>query len=178
MMYCSTYFEKSEGSISMYSVIESKKICEIVKYVSFSVCFNEENVELHCTCLLFEFKGILCRHILSLLKLIRKTESVPSRYVFPLWRKDLKRRYTLVKSSYNDFTDNVEAQRLDKMYSAFYGAACMGVTTDDDFRFVMKWIHTLKANLSRKEISLGKIEAQSVVPNMSMSAEDDISKGN
>ena len=78
IMYYSTHFEKFDGSILMYLMIESKKVCDIIKYVSFNVCFNEENFDLHCTCLLFEFEGILCRHILSLLKLIRKTELVPS----------------------------------------------------------------------------------------------------
>lgn len=167
IMYCNAAFEKKEGLVSAYSVVESKKIQEAIKYVTFNVQFNEEDFEVQCECHLFEFKGILCRHILSLLKLIRKTESVPSKYVFSHWRKDLKRKHTLVRSSYGDLIANPEAERLDKMCNAFQEVACMGVNTDVDFKKVMKWIDDLKVELSCKKTSTGITETLPIASNMS-----------
>ncbi|KAI4333353.1 hypothetical protein L6164_018179 [Bauhinia variegata] len=172
IMYCNASFERKEGMISTYSVVESKKVHEIIEYLTFSISYNEDGFEVQCECHLFEFKGILCRHILSLLKLIRKTESVPSKYVFSRWRKDLKRRHTLVKSSYANLADNPEAQRLDKMCNAFYDVACVEVNSDSDFMKVMKWIHDLKDELSCKEKSSRRIEASPTVSDNSMISKD------
>ncbi|KAF5447271.1 hypothetical protein F2P56_032838 [Juglans regia] len=36
---------------------------------------------------------------------------LPERYILDRWRKDLKRRYTLVKSSYDDLRDNADTRR-------------------------------------------------------------------
>ncbi|RDX68533.1 Protein FAR-RED ELONGATED HYPOCOTYL 3, partial [Mucuna pruriens] len=138
IMYCNAAFEKKEGLVSVYSVVES----------------------------------ILCRHILSLLKLIRKTESVPHKYVFSHWRKDLKRKHTLVRCSYGDLIANPEAERLDKMCNAFHEVACMGLNTDVDFLKVMKWIDGLKVELSCKKISSGLTETLPIASNMSMISDE------
>ena len=53
-MYCNAAFEKKEGLVSAYSVVESKKIQEAIKYVTFNVQFNEEDFEVQCECHLFE----------------------------------------------------------------------------------------------------------------------------
>ncbi|KAK7324381.1 hypothetical protein VNO77_27916 [Canavalia gladiata] len=150
IMYCNAAFEKKEGLVSAYSVVESKKIQDAIKYVTFNVHFDEEGFEVQCECRLFEFKGILCRHILSSVKLIRKTESVPSKYVYSRWRKDLKRKHTLVRSSYGDLIANPEVERLDKACNAFHEVACVGINTDVDYMKVMKWIDDLKVELSCK----------------------------
>ncbi|XP_057432495.1 protein FAR-RED IMPAIRED RESPONSE 1-like [Lotus japonicus] len=151
MMYCNTFFEKMDGLQSIYSVTETKKVFDKMKDIVFKISFNEEDCQFQCTCLLFEFRGILCRHILSVLKLTGKTDSVPSCYVLSRWRKDIKRKHTLVKCGFDNLAGNTELQRLNKACDAFYEAASVGINTDDDLVTVMNWINSLKNELSCKE---------------------------
>ncbi|XP_057444298.1 protein FAR1-RELATED SEQUENCE 6-like [Lotus japonicus] len=151
MMYCNTCFEKMDGLQSIYSVTETKKVFDKMKDIVFKISFNEEDCQFQCTCLLFEFRGILCRHILSVLKLTGITDSVPSCYVLSRWRKDIKRKHTLVKCGFDNLAGNTELQRLNKACDAFYEAASVGINTDDDLVTVMNWINSLKNELSCKE---------------------------
>ena len=84
IMYCNACFQKEEGSVLTFSIVETKKIHDRMKYISFTAYFNEEEFEVKCECHLFEFRGILCRHILSVLNHVRKMDSVPSKYVLSL----------------------------------------------------------------------------------------------
>ena len=170
-MYCNAYFQKEEGSISNFSVVETKKVNDRMKYISFLVYFNEEEFEVKCACHLFEFKGILCRHILAMLNHMRKIELVPSKYVLSRWRKDMKQRYTSLKSN-NHYTAALETQRLDKMCNAFYEVACMGANSDDDLMKVMNCINGLKVELSKTKASHQSIEASQLISDASMISQE------
>lgn len=52
-----------------------------------------------CSCQLFEFKGILCRHVISIL-IFNKVTEVPKNYILDRWRKDVKRGYQNIKRDY------------------------------------------------------------------------------
>ncbi|CAJ2665675.1 unnamed protein product [Trifolium pratense] len=153
MMYCHTCFERSEGLNSIYSVIESKKKFDKIKDIMFKVSFNEKDFEIQCMCCLFQFKGILCRHILCVLKLTGKTESIPSHYIFSQWRKDIRRRHTYIKCGFDHFVGNVELQRVDKACSAFYEVASRVINTEHDFLKMMNFIKDIKDEFTSKETS-------------------------
>ncbi|XP_040994325.1 protein FAR1-RELATED SEQUENCE 1-like [Juglans microcarpa x Juglans regia] len=82
---------------------------KIVKYI---VYFNEDECEVKCMCALFEMRGILCRHALKVCQM-KYIHVLPDKYVLDRWRKDLKRRFTLVKSSYDDLRVNADARRYE-----------------------------------------------------------------
>jgi hypothetical protein len=67
-----------------------------------------------CTCTLFELRGILCRHSISVL-VTKKVRMLPSRYFLDIWRKDIKREYSMNKSSFDAVDDNPNAQMHDKI---------------------------------------------------------------
>jgi len=67
-----------------------------------------------CTCALFELRGILCTHSISVL-MTKKVIELPSRYVLDRWRKDIKREYSMIKSSFDAIGDNPNAQLHDKI---------------------------------------------------------------
>ncbi|KAF5445781.1 hypothetical protein F2P56_034805 [Juglans regia] len=113
MMCSNCLFLNKEGCISTFDVLDEITIeDDHVKTVKYTVYYNEEECELKCTCALFEMKGILCRHVLKVCQM-KKIHSVPEKYVLDRWRKDLKRRYTLVKSSYDDMWQNADARRYE-----------------------------------------------------------------
>ncbi|XP_074305903.1 protein FAR-RED IMPAIRED RESPONSE 1-like [Silene latifolia] len=58
----------------------------------YNVTANLDFGEFNCTCKLFEFKGILCRHIIRVLQL-KKVQFIPDKYILNRWRKDLVRGY-------------------------------------------------------------------------------------
>ncbi|XP_024642129.1 protein FAR-RED IMPAIRED RESPONSE 1-like [Medicago truncatula] len=165
MMYCHTSFEELVGYNSIFYVIESKKVYDKAKDVVFKVSYNEKDFEIQCTCCLFEFKGILCRHILCVLKLSGKTDLVPSHYIFSQWRKDIKRRHTVIKCGIDNLTGNVELQRVGKACDAFYEVASIDISTEEELLEVMNWIKDLKIKLTCKKNSPIIIEEVNSIQN-------------
>ncbi|XP_024634327.2 protein FAR-RED IMPAIRED RESPONSE 1 [Medicago truncatula] len=158
MMYCHACFNRLEDLDSIFSVTESKKVYDKMKDIVFMVLFNEKDFMLKCTCHLFEFKGILCRHILCVLKLIGKTDFVPSNYILARWRKDIKRRYILIKCGFDNLAGKTELQRVDKACDAFYEFASTRINSEDDLVKVMNWIQNMKIELPCNETSPRIIE--------------------
>jgi hypothetical protein len=165
LMYCHTLFERSEGLISIFSVRENKKVFNKTQDIVFKVFFNEKDFELQCTCCLFEFKGILCRHILCVLTLTGKAESVPPCYILSRWRKDIKRRHTLIKCGFDHLARNPELQPVNKACDAFYEVASTRINTEDDLSKVINWIEDLKIELPCKKSSSKIVEQDSSVQN-------------
>jgi zinc finger SWIM domain-containing protein 3 len=163
MMYCHASFERINGFSSTFCVTETKIVFDKVKDIMYMVSFNEKDFEIQCTCCLFEFKGILCKHILCVLKLTTKTESVPSSYVLSRWRKDIKRRHTLIKCGFDQLAGNEELQRVSKACDAFYEVVSFGIQNEDDLLKVMNWIKELKIELTCKESPPEVIERDSLV---------------
>ncbi|KAJ7951916.1 protein FAR1-RELATED SEQUENCE 6-like [Quillaja saponaria] len=58
-----------------------------------------------CICGLFNFRGYLCRHALSVLNQ-NGIEEIPPQYILSRWRKDVKRTYVLNRSSNSIDIDN------------------------------------------------------------------------
>ncbi|XP_042952293.1 protein FAR1-RELATED SEQUENCE 5-like [Carya illinoinensis] len=115
-LYCHYMLFQTECAISTYTVTNEVKIDDnFIKEVTFFVYFNENKCEVKCTYGLFEFRGILCRHSITVLT-IRKVTSLPPIYILDRWRKDIKRRYSLIKSSYDDLSNNPTGQRYENMF--------------------------------------------------------------
>ncbi|XP_040996090.1 protein FAR-RED IMPAIRED RESPONSE 1-like [Juglans microcarpa x Juglans regia] len=91
---------KRDGAVKTYLVEDEVRVEEFSKLVTFSVDFNEEDADVKCSCGLFQMRGILCRHILAVFK-CNGRKSLPEKYILDRWRKDIKRRYTLIDSSYD-----------------------------------------------------------------------------
>ncbi|KAG6404250.1 hypothetical protein SASPL_136495 [Salvia splendens] len=58
----------------------------------YEVLYETTQVEVGCICGLFNFKGYLCRHALSVLS-HNGVEEIPSQYILRRWSKDYKRRF-------------------------------------------------------------------------------------
>ncbi|CAN4123347.1 unnamed protein product [Withania somnifera] len=61
--------------------------CE--KDENFMVTWNEARSDVSCSCLLFEYKGFLCRHAMIVLQMCGLS-SIPSQYILKRWTKDAK----------------------------------------------------------------------------------------
>ncbi|KAI9200135.1 hypothetical protein LWI28_003148 [Acer negundo] len=91
---------KSNCAVKTYLVNDEVHLAEFTKLVTFSVDFSEEDSSAKCSCGLFQMRGILCRHILVVFR-CNKIKFLPDIYILDRWRKDIKRQYTLIHSSYD-----------------------------------------------------------------------------
>jgi hypothetical protein len=72
---------KSEGGINTYQVMERVEIDDAyMKKVCFIVHYNDHSCEVNCSCCLFESRGILCRHAISVLTTVEDVELLPEKY--------------------------------------------------------------------------------------------------
>ncbi|KAL4394711.1 hypothetical protein AHAS_Ahas02G0179300 [Arachis hypogaea] len=82
-----------------YEVIEQVSNSTFNKFV---VTYDAVSRDVKCHYLLFESRGILCCHSLSILS-FERVHNVESKYILERWSKNIKRRHTHIKSS-QEFT--------------------------------------------------------------------------
>lgn len=145
-IYYYATLRKTEGLVHTFSVREDRKIGEQRVVSELLVLFNQEDCDLHCECRHFEFRGILCRHILSILPLV-DIEKVPSKYVLQRWRKDFKRKHTFIKCSYDDQLDTPIVRRFDTLCKRFNEVAENGSVSDALCNLVMDGLNELQIKI-------------------------------
>ncbi|XP_042964802.1 protein FAR-RED ELONGATED HYPOCOTYL 3-like [Carya illinoinensis] len=91
---------RKDGVIATYHVEDEVAVDDFIKEVTQTVYFNEAECDVKCSCALFEMRGILCRHVLAIMR-VNKVKRVLEKYILDRWRKDIKRTYTLIRSSYD-----------------------------------------------------------------------------
>jgi zinc finger SWIM domain-containing protein 3 len=81
-MMCFASLLKCEGAISTYEVDDCVRVADnFTKQVKYCVYFNDNECEVKCTCRLFAFRGIMCRHALIVLTLVKGVKELPSKYI-------------------------------------------------------------------------------------------------
>ncbi|WVZ08830.1 hypothetical protein V8G54_022176 [Vigna mungo] len=93
-----------------------------VKEEFIAVDFDPLTTDIHCSCQLFEFRGILCRHCLLVLGQ-EDVHNVPTKYVLRRWSRNVRRRHTLITTSYNNHTQEPKMQRYQTLRKCFYDIA-------------------------------------------------------
>lgn len=81
--YTANRYEE-DGALSMYRVTrfgEDHKTC--------NVAFNTSNLQAWCSCRMFEFSGILCRHVLTVFR-VENILSLPSHCIMKRWTRNAK----------------------------------------------------------------------------------------
>ena len=78
----------------------------------FSTTVYRQLKEYKCSCKLFEFRGILCKHIIKVIDSCEEVQELPEKYVLKRWRKNIVREYEHVKVSYYDPNDNVRVKKF------------------------------------------------------------------
>ncbi|KAG6664693.1 hypothetical protein CIPAW_02G111900 [Carya illinoinensis] len=110
---------KRNGVIKTYLVEDEVRVEEFIKLVTHYVDFNEEECDAKCSCRLFHIRGILCRHSLTIFK-SNQIKSLLDECILDQWRKDIKRRYTLIRSSYDLGDNRLDANRFSSLLNICY----------------------------------------------------------
>ena len=84
MIYCNLTFIRPEDAKSIFQVTDilKGKDGRVRRQMGFNVCQNELEFDIKCTCHLFEFRGIICRHICKVF-IERDVKEIPSQYILP-----------------------------------------------------------------------------------------------
>ncbi|QHN97155.1 Protein FAR-RED ELONGATED HYPOCOTYL [Arachis hypogaea] len=94
-----------------YEVIEQVSNSTFNKFV---VTYDAVSRDVKCHCLLFESRGILCRHSLSVLS-FERVDNVAPKYILERWSKNIKRRHTHIKSSQDEPVLEPRSKRFDEL---------------------------------------------------------------
>jgi hypothetical protein len=149
VMYCGCSRLESEGGISTYQVIERVEINDsYMKKVCFTVYYNDPSCEVNCNCYLFESRGILCRHVISVLTTCEDVELLPGKYFLNRWRKDLERPYKLIKNSYDPLSGNPTADRYAELSKNMLKLAAIAAPNVDHCTEVQNYVDKLTKKLS------------------------------
>ncbi|RYR72703.1 hypothetical protein Ahy_A02g006926 isoform E [Arachis hypogaea] len=100
--------------LSGYSVYEVGEQVSSSILNKFVVTYDSVAAEVKCQCLLFESRGILCRHTLSVLS-FEQVSQVSPRYILERWSKKVKRRHTHIKSSHDEPLMEPRSKRFDQL---------------------------------------------------------------
>lgn len=110
------------------SKIVGKKHPMEVEYV-FTVKFNEETKDTKCNCRMFESKGVVCAHMVSVWGKM-KLRKVPQKYILDRWKKNCMRSHTKVKVSYSNWQRKPEWRRWDQIQDTARVAADKAMHSD------------------------------------------------
>ncbi|KAF3784436.1 FAR1-RELATED SEQUENCE 6 protein [Nymphaea thermarum] len=102
----------------------------------YEVLSNEAEIEFQCICRLFQYKGILCRHVLYVLNHLGVNE-IPNRYIITRWRKDFKRIHALHTRS-NGVMPTDALQGYDDLYQRFIHLVEEGSLSADRYELAVK----------------------------------------
>ena len=148
---------KEDGVISEYEIREDGAFGENSQHATFLVYFNKDTNEVNCNCRFFEFRGILCRHQITVL-FHMKIDQVPNKYILKRWCKNIKRSHTKVRINYDNRLVKPETQRFDKMYKVFNEVADLAIDSEDKCEKVVAQIIELKGEFKQEKLVCGSNE--------------------
>ncbi|XP_052171636.1 protein FAR-RED ELONGATED HYPOCOTYL 3-like [Diospyros lotus] len=153
IMYC-TIVSSEEGLLgTRYMVREEIIFEERVRQKKYVVVFNEVKCDIVCSCHMFEFKGIICKHVVTVL-IQKGVRSIPERYIIRRWRRDVSRSYMRVKINYNGWISMPSQLRYDELCSEFAKVADLVANDEEQTRATMEWIQSRLNALSISKVKL------------------------
>ncbi|XP_050891499.1 protein FAR1-RELATED SEQUENCE 5 [Lathyrus oleraceus] len=145
-MNCSASLNSMEDCFATYHVLEEILVGDIRKERALKVVLNKENHDFKCECSLFEFRGIVCRHVLSVCSQERII-SLPEKYVLTRWKKNIKRKHSYIKTSYGVTELKPQMDKFDKLCKHFYEAAEVAAESEETTEDLHETLHLFSSNM-------------------------------
>ncbi|XP_020679973.1 protein FAR1-RELATED SEQUENCE 6 isoform X1 [Dendrobium catenatum] len=147
-LYCQVSLIKVDASSSTYKVRECAFINEIEKAENkdYDVLYIVDGFQVHCSCGFFQFRGILCRHALSVLKL-QQVYDIPARYIIDRWRKDFKQLNLISRKLKDGLNNSNSMERYDNLSMRCLSLVDIGVMSDEKYQLALKLIREVEKSL-------------------------------
>ncbi|XP_020599591.1 protein FAR1-RELATED SEQUENCE 6-like isoform X2 [Phalaenopsis equestris] len=146
-LYCQVSLIKVDATSSTYKVRDCAFINEIEKTENkdYNVLYNIDGFQVHCSCGFFQFRGILCRHALSVLKL-QQVYDIPARHLVDRWRKDFK-QLNLMSQKLKDGLNSSTMERYDNLSMRCLSLVDIGIMSDEKYQLTLKLIREVEKSL-------------------------------
>ncbi|KAL0319122.1 UNVERIFIED_CONTAM: protein FAR1-RELATED SEQUENCE 6 [Sesamum angustifolium] len=126
-----------DGSTVTYIVKEDIQVEENWRETrDFEVMYNASDAEVVCACGLFNFRGYLCKHALSVINQIG-LEEIPPQYILARWRKDINRSY-IFNHGWNGIDVINPVHRYDNLYKSALKVVEEGRKSHDRYKFTIQ----------------------------------------
>ncbi|XP_022883688.1 protein FAR1-RELATED SEQUENCE 1-like [Olea europaea var. sylvestris] len=155
-VYCDVLSAEEFNGVTKYEVHEDIIVEKGKKKKTFTVCYRGDNYGIECNCHLFEFRGIICKHAISVL--IRDDVStLPERYVLRRWRRDVCRPYVQVSTMYDGLVSTADQLRYEQLCVAFTKMADMVATNEEQSKQLLGWIEFQTSKLAKSKCNIVEV---------------------
>lgn len=138
-VYCDI-LSTSEGCSNMTYEVQETIMCEGHRRKKmYIVAYERDKCEIICTCHLFEFRGILCRHTITVLAWNDVTH-IPDKYILRRWRRDVYRAHTRVAVNYDGLVSTPTQLKYEEMSKKFAQLANLAADDEIRSRAIVEWI--------------------------------------
>ncbi|XP_072970145.1 protein FAR1-RELATED SEQUENCE 6-like [Typha angustifolia] len=143
IMYCHASAINVDGPTSSFDVKECIFLedCKRTTNKIYAVTYNMEEKNVDCVCGSFQFRGILCRHALSVFKM-QQVHEIPSQYILDRWKKEFKQLHVTARSS-DDVVANNRVDRYDYLSMRCLQLVEVGVLSDK-YQLALKLIREVE----------------------------------
>ncbi|KAL5219123.1 hypothetical protein ABZP36_019807 [Zizania latifolia] len=141
-MHCEVQLDGSASSFIVVDLIEASREMVNKKY---EVVHCMETDRMECNCGLFQFSGIACRHVLSVLKWQQVYDILPC-YVLNRWRSDFKQLHAL-DNPWRDFVTSNHVERYDYVSLQCLRLVEIGMSSDEKYQHALRLISDIKRTL-------------------------------
>jgi len=149
-MNCFTDKVFVEGQTCRYDVVEEAIKNGEPEHNYFVVGFNRSNLNINCSCMLSEFRRIVCRHSL-LVFAQERVNKAPKKYVLSRWSKNVHRKHTYIRASYGTKDKEPHIERYDSLCQRFYETAECACESDDTTKLLFQYINDFASILTQKK---------------------------
>ena len=144
-----------EGHACRYDVVEEAIHNGKPEHKIYNVGFNRANMNINCSCLLFEFWGIVCRHLL-LLFAQEKVTKAPNKYILSRWSKYMCRKHAYIRASYGSKVKEPHIERYDGLCKRFYEIAEYACESENTTELLHQHLNAYDCTKTCKETSSRK----------------------
>ncbi|KAL9659486.1 hypothetical protein QQ045_024292 [Rhodiola kirilowii] len=144
MTYANAVKIRGNGNYSEYDVTVRRQQYGKTKRTIYHVTMDKELLQMRCDCKNFEFKGIICSHLLCAIH-EEELEFVPEKYILDRWRNDLPREHLKIPVPYYSLLKikPKEMKMFEKMQSLFEPVSTFAMTNDRLYDEVMSALSDL-----------------------------------
>ncbi|XP_026452077.1 protein FAR-RED ELONGATED HYPOCOTYL 3-like [Papaver somniferum] len=131
---------------------------KIMIRVIYKVSFQKDDCKFECSYHNFEFRGIVCRHVIMVLHR-NDIFVLPEKYLLQRWRKDVKRLHTDIQYSSDAWKLTPKQKRYNELCNSFAVLADAASSNDVKFADIKKWIQAQLKVSNFNEESTCKLNA-------------------
>ncbi|XP_021731311.1 protein FAR1-RELATED SEQUENCE 5-like [Chenopodium quinoa] len=140
-----------ESCSSLYGDgVEFSVIVDHEKRKNFDVNFDLATYECSCTCKMFESQGIICRHILFIMK-GKSIREIPDLYIMNRWRKDILKKASGINAVLDDASKyDKKKQLVSDVWSKIFSCLSLSEQSEDDLSGLIRTLSSFEEQMLTK----------------------------